>query len=133
MNLQSIKIKNIGLIAVFVLGSMTSIGYTASVAISYNDVASQQASINSEIGKELTTSCQANLDEMASIQKVVIQKTKDGFRGVSNYKISDPYPMLTSISSAIQSCNGYRLKEFCMGSDCETALSFELVGVNNEA
>lgn len=131
MNLKTTQAKNIGLISVFVLGSIVALGYSAKIAMNYSDTASKQAEISQEIGKSLTNECETGLNKNLRNFNIVIKKTSGGFTGINNQKISDPYPMLTSISSSIQSCNGYRLKSFCMGSDCDTSISFELMGVNH--
>lgn len=131
MNSSATKKRNIVLIAVFFVGSLTAIGYSGKAVIDMQNADETRTAQHQKIKAAMKAECIASVKNVDHSLDVL--SLNDSLKVIGKEKIGTPYGFLTQISGAIQSCPGYELEYSCMGEDCEKSyFTMDLKGVANE-
>lgn len=118
MNSRYLKIANIVLVCLFIAGSAASSLYSFNV---YKGMGSFSPNVSTEINARLERQCTVGLGRAG----FEVNRLPDGIeaRGAG---LSEPYSTLVKASVGIKECDGYYLKEFCMGTDCGSEVEIRL-------
>lgn len=123
MDLNSVKLKNTAIAAVFAAGSLLALGYTALVVSDLSSAKDARVKIEEQLEKRFTASCEKAFAELEGFEMVSGRKT---IQAAKQTPISNPNQELALVTASMQSCQGYTLQSFCMGSGCANPLEIKL-------
>lgn len=124
MDIRIEKSRNIITAIAFLAGTAICTGYAGMNF--YNQASASEAAEQEERNLEQRSalSCERSFGGLPGVE---ITTERNKLFAEKSDPTQDPYFDLALITSAMQSCPGYRLESFCMGAQCESPVEATLV------